>query len=176
MAVARHNKVANRMPIHIEGAVAPAAACPAKVSQRKAPGAISAIAFIVRPVKPTVDFISAEFSAISVLLCFDSDCRASDARAVVGFRQLPGALHAAKPPDQSDRGRVLSIAKYSLRRGQERPLVGKIASPLVAHQKVVRKVVVISKGSFLQRLGETAEQSTAVGEILGASSERHFLR
>src|ERR1035441_10778451 len=61
MAVARHNKVANRMPIHIEGAVAPAAACPAKVSHRKAPGALSAIAFIVRPVKPTVDFISTEF-------------------------------------------------------------------------------------------------------------------
>src|ERR1017187_5656642 len=70
MAVARHNKVANRMPIHIEGAVAPAAACPAKVSHRNAPGAISAIAFIVRPVKPTVDFISTEFSAISVLLKF----------------------------------------------------------------------------------------------------------
>src|ERR1019366_1481289 len=70
MAVARHNKVANRMPIHIEGAVAPAAACPAKVSHRKAPGDISAIAFIVRPVKPTVDFISTEFSAISVLLKF----------------------------------------------------------------------------------------------------------
>src|ERR1035441_9675091 len=70
MAVARHNKVANRMPIHIEGAVAPAAACPAKVSHRKAPGAISAIAFIVRPVKPTVDFISTGFSAISVLLKF----------------------------------------------------------------------------------------------------------
>src|ERR1700693_3968100 len=68
MAVARHNKVANTMPIHIEGAVAPAAACPAKVSHRNAPGAISAIAFIVRPVSPTVGFISAELSAIGVLL------------------------------------------------------------------------------------------------------------
>src|SRR5579872_3378484 len=53
------------MPIHIAGAVAPAAACPAKVSQRNAPGAISAIAFIVNPVKPNVGFISAGASAIN---------------------------------------------------------------------------------------------------------------
>src|SRR5579863_1666161 len=52
------------MPIHMAGAVAPAAACPAKVSQRNAPGAISAIAFIVSPVKPNVGFISTASSAI----------------------------------------------------------------------------------------------------------------
>src|SRR5215472_16920909 len=57
------------MPIHMEGAVAPAAACPANVSHRKAPGAMSAIAFIVRPVRPRVDFISTEaWSAIMILL------------------------------------------------------------------------------------------------------------
>jgi hypothetical protein len=52
------------MPAHIEGALLPAAACPAYVSQRNAPGAISAIAFIVNPVKPRVGFISAGASAI----------------------------------------------------------------------------------------------------------------
>src|ERR1700756_1553997 len=52
------------MPAHIAGAVAPAAACPAKVSQRNAPGAMSAIAFIVNPVKPNVGFISTASSAI----------------------------------------------------------------------------------------------------------------
>src|SRR5579859_1090857 len=51
------------------GPVAPAADCPANVSQRKAPGAISAIAFIVNPVKPKVCFISLAFSAIGILLC-----------------------------------------------------------------------------------------------------------
>src|SRR5437667_12752594 len=56
------------MPIHIAGAVAPAAACPAKVSQRNAPGAMSAMAFIVSPVKPNVGFISTDASAISVFL------------------------------------------------------------------------------------------------------------
>src|SRR5215472_8119697 len=61
------------MPIHMEGAVAPAAACPAKVSHRKAPGAMSAIAFIVRPVRPRVDFISTgAFSAIIILLSLSS--------------------------------------------------------------------------------------------------------
>jgi hypothetical protein len=40
-----------------------------KVSQRKAPGAMSAMAFIVKPVKPRVRFISAVvFSAMSILL------------------------------------------------------------------------------------------------------------
>src|SRR5208283_4476836 len=80
MAVARHNKVANRMPIHIEGAVAPAAACPAKVSHRNAPGAMSAIAFIVRPVRPKVFFISVVLSAISVLLSMSCSTNDSEHR------------------------------------------------------------------------------------------------
>ena len=46
------------MPLHIAGEVAPSVAWVTKVSQRKAPGAMSAIAFIVRPVKPKVFFIS----------------------------------------------------------------------------------------------------------------------
>src|SRR5215467_559492 len=35
-----------------------------KVSQRKAPGAMSAMAFIVKPVKPNVGFISTDASAM----------------------------------------------------------------------------------------------------------------
>src|ERR1700693_3358505 len=58
------------MPIHIDGAVAPAAACPANVSQRKAPGAMRAMAFIVKPVSPRVCFISPVVSAIAILLSF----------------------------------------------------------------------------------------------------------
>src|SRR5579872_3669633 len=61
--------VANRMPIHMAGPVVPAAACPANVSQRKAPGAMSAMAFIVNPVRSKVCFISLVFSAIGNLLC-----------------------------------------------------------------------------------------------------------
>jgi hypothetical protein len=56
------------MPIHIDGPVEPAAACPANVSQRKAPGAIRAMAFIVNPVSPKVFFISVFVSAIGILL------------------------------------------------------------------------------------------------------------
>src|ERR1700691_4929154 len=54
------------MPIHIEGAVAPSVAWGAKVSQRNAPGAMSAIAFIVNPVSPKVGviFTSPVFSAM----------------------------------------------------------------------------------------------------------------
>src|SRR6185312_1530549 len=53
------------MPIHMDGAVAPVAACGAKVSQRNAPGAMSAMAFMVRPVRPSVACISGALSAIS---------------------------------------------------------------------------------------------------------------
>src|SRR5580698_6597831 len=53
------------MPIHMAGAVLPVAPWIAKVSQRNAPGAMSAIAFIVRPVRPSVAFISGAWSAIS---------------------------------------------------------------------------------------------------------------
>src|ERR1700686_3473931 len=63
------------MPIHIAGPVAPAADCPAKVSQRKAPGAIRAMAFIVKPVSPRVFFISVLVSAIGILLCVSSISR-----------------------------------------------------------------------------------------------------
>ncbi len=53
------------MPIHMDGDVAPSAPWIANVSQRKAPGAIRAIAFIVKPVRPSVGFISgAVFSAM----------------------------------------------------------------------------------------------------------------
>jgi hypothetical protein len=54
------------MPIHIEGAVDPSVAWGANVSQRKAPGAMSAIAFIVSPVNPKVGviFTSPVFSAM----------------------------------------------------------------------------------------------------------------
>jgi hypothetical protein len=53
------------MPIHIAGAVTPCRLI-AKVSQRNAPGAMSAMAFIVNPVKPKVGVIltSPVFSAM----------------------------------------------------------------------------------------------------------------
>jgi hypothetical protein len=54
------------MPIHIEGAVEPSVAWGANVSQRNAPGAMSAMAFIVNPVNPKVGVIltSPVFSAM----------------------------------------------------------------------------------------------------------------
>ncbi len=45
------------MPSHMVGAVDPVPAWMTKVSQRKAPGAMRAIAFAVSPVRPRVDFI-----------------------------------------------------------------------------------------------------------------------
>src|SRR5215472_7322279 len=60
------------MPAHIAGAVLPAVPCATKVSQRKAPGAMSAMAFMVKPVKPKVGFISgAVVSAMYSLLLID---------------------------------------------------------------------------------------------------------
>src|ERR1017187_1790957 len=57
------------MPAHMDGAVAPAVPWATKVSQRKAPGAMSAMAFIVNPVRPRVGFIvTSELSAIGYLL------------------------------------------------------------------------------------------------------------
>ena len=62
------------MPAHMAGAVAPAVPWATKVSQRKAPGAMSAMAFIVRPVRPRVGFIvTSELSAIGYLLNWFSD-------------------------------------------------------------------------------------------------------
>src|SRR5579864_3019746 len=52
------------MPSHIAGPVTPVVAWAKNVSHRNAPGAMSAIAFIVSPVKPNVGFISTGASAI----------------------------------------------------------------------------------------------------------------
>src|SRR5258708_5426515 len=63
------------------GVVFPAVAWMKKVSQRKAPGAISAIAFAVRPVKPNVACILGSlFSAIE--FSFNFDFRLSCERSV----------------------------------------------------------------------------------------------
>src|SRR5579863_8150419 len=67
------------------GVVLPAVAWMKKVSQRKAPGAISAIAFAVRPVKPNVGFIVGSlFSAIEFSFNFGS-CLSLE-RSVVPFQ------------------------------------------------------------------------------------------
>ena len=72
MAVAKHSASAARMPNHIaEPAIgAPVWAWRANVSHRNAPGAIRAIAFTVRPVRPNVFFIlgASPFEAMSFLL------------------------------------------------------------------------------------------------------------
>ena len=57
-AVARQSSKAMKIPIHIAGAVIPVVAWMRIVSHRKAPGAISAMAFMVKPVRPSVGFIS----------------------------------------------------------------------------------------------------------------------
>src|SRR5579864_4808635 len=64
MAVARHSTRAARIPNHIPDAAtgAPYEAWMKNVSQRNAPGAISAMAFTVRPVNPRVARLVAGFS------------------------------------------------------------------------------------------------------------------
>src|SRR5437660_11905933 len=59
MAVAKHRARAARMPNHMSDPAmgAPYCDCMAYVSHRNAPGAISAMAFMVSPVRPRVGFI-----------------------------------------------------------------------------------------------------------------------
>src|SRR5713101_6739814 len=64
MAVARHSTSAARIPNHMPQAAtgAPYEAWMKNVSQRNAPGAISAMAFTVRPVNPRVARVVGGFS------------------------------------------------------------------------------------------------------------------
>ena len=57
--MAKHNSNATTMPNHMSDAAigAPYRLCMAKVSQRKAPGAMSAMALEVRPVRPNVALV-----------------------------------------------------------------------------------------------------------------------
>src|SRR5579862_4648479 len=84
------------MPIHIAGPVTPVDACTKNVSHKKAPGAIRAIAFIVRPVRPSVACISPVvfFSAICDDLLHGSSVPSRGHRSVVegqGTDPLPGS-------------------------------------------------------------------------------------
>src|SRR5580698_2695932 len=81
----------------MEGAVAPVAPWMANVSQRNAPGAIRAIAFIVRPVRPKVAFISGAVSAIrfpyfDVLLFSDFTERHCPVLSILPGGNLKGKL------------------------------------------------------------------------------------
>src|ERR1700675_3177890 len=68
MAVARHSTSAARIPNHMPDAAtgAPYEAWMKNVSQRNAPGAISAMAFTVRPVNPRVARVVAGFSLSAI--------------------------------------------------------------------------------------------------------------
>src|ERR1035437_2525992 len=64
MAVAKHSSSAPMMPNHIADPAigAPYSDCIWNVSHKKAPGAISAIALTVRPVKPSVALVVEDLS------------------------------------------------------------------------------------------------------------------
>jgi hypothetical protein len=71
----------------MEGEVVPSVAWRTKVSQRKAPGAMSAIALLVSPVRPRVDFIWGAFcSAMSILL--ESEVRLADRGGIAAGHSL----------------------------------------------------------------------------------------
>src|ERR1039458_5773503 len=100
MAVAKHRSSANPRPIHMDEPAmgAPYKGCPCSVSPRNAPGAISAIALIVRPVRPSVGFIVVGFSdgelADAIVLFFIFYC-SSLLRVLI-----PGRRFCLAPPAQ----------------------------------------------------------------------------
>src|ERR1700730_12970209 len=103
------------MPIHIEGEVAPVLSWIANVSQRNAPGAISAIAFIVNPVSPRVAFISG--ADVSAMILLFPQCCASGLFLGPKKRDKPQcerALilrdhHASAPVIERPVGRVAAV-------------------------------------------------------------------
>src|SRR5271165_181417 len=95
------------MPSHIAGAVTPVVAWMKKVSHRNAPGAISAMAFIVNPVSPRVAFISTEvFSAIDSPYYFDCIDRKTSGEVASEVKVIGGGLnrptHIFYGDDQKD--------------------------------------------------------------------------
>src|SRR5512146_237009 len=84
---------------------------------------------------------------------------------------LPRAFLWTPPPDQPHRGRALFFAQSALGVAQERRLIGIITSPLVAHEKSIRQLVIESDGVFFQRLCDPAEEAAAVGQILRSSGQ-----
>src|ERR1035441_3088250 len=97
------------MPAHIDGAVAPAVPWATKVNRRNAPGAMSAIAFIVKPVRPRVGFIVG--SALSAIVSLLYVCRI---RVTCGLTLDQKSLLRRKIRDQSEQDRGLRCGAIRL--------------------------------------------------------------
>src|SRR6516225_8316140 len=86
-------------------------------------------------------------------------------------RSLPSSLFTAKPPDDSDGGRVLVLGENILGASKENRHIRPIAPVFVFHFKAVGDGEIIGRGNFFQRLRDSAEQSAAIGEIFRASAK-----
>src|SRR5580698_5913821 len=109
MAVARHRKTAARMPNHMPCAAsgAPYEAWMKNVSHRNAPGAISAIAFEVRPVNPSV---VGGFVGVSAAMHAPSSSVRADGWSVRGVPGTPSRLPKGRQPGVQVR-RVLGLLR-----------------------------------------------------------------
>ena len=85
--------------------------------------------------------------------------------------ELPWPLFAAEPPDHTHGRRGLVFAEHTLLIGEKDRHIGPIAPILVLHFKSICQCEVIRGCDFLQRLGHSAEEPAAVGEVLSATGE-----
>src|ERR1022692_1565162 len=140
------------MPAHMDGAVAPAVPWATKVSQRKAPGAMSAMAFIVRPVRPRVGFIvGSALSAIDCLLKVfqESPSRSLSVRVRGSQPGLPLLLRRkARDHPQQERRLRLRAGAVVFKEGFVRP----VGAELAACHQPARHLIFSGQREFLDSL------------------------
>src|ERR1017187_295040 len=157
------------MPAHMDGAVAPALPWAAKVSHKKAPGAMSAIAFIVRPVRPKVGFIvTSALSAIDCLLrispsipepeSLSESSRLPTHRSTLFFRR-----YVRDQPQQQRRLRLCARAVI-LKEGFIRP----VGAELAACHQPARDLIFTGQSEFLDGLRGSRGEPVLIVEKLQA--------
>src|ERR1039457_5271233 len=147
------------MPAHIDGAVAPAVPWATKVNQRNAPGAMSAIAFIVKPVRPRVGFIvGSALSAIVSLLCVGG------IRVTCGLTLDQKSLLRRKICDHSEQDRGLRRGAIRLIVLFKERLVRPVVAELGASHQPVRQLVCGGQREFLNRLGRSGGEYVHIVE------------
>src|ERR1051325_2925581 len=130
------------MPDHMEGPVTPVLAWMKKVSHRNAPGAMSAIAFIVRPVRPSVGCILTSLLSAIVLS--------------PQFHQW--LLLRSQERDYAEEGCRLCLGATAVLFLKKR-LVGPVGAELAARHQPVVELVLAGESEFLDGLDDPGRES-----------------
>src|SRR5262249_22798845 len=91
--------------------------------------------------------------------------------------RLPALIHSVSPPpDQAQCGCGLVFAQDPQLIGEEKRLIGEVATPLQTSKQTLGQFVLVGQCDLLERLCLPGEEATPVGKVFGSSGKSYFGR